>query len=137
MSVRDYCEAMLRRAGDHPVIIDGMYYGWFTDNTITSITQVTSDMLSASTVRAAELDKLIAQSIGNVPQGAWIIVLLPDTCSMSAYKDTGAGAPMPFDVNAAAPDTGANGYPVTIDDKPMLVYGELALADGIRYIYVK
>lgn len=106
------------------------YYGYLTDSTLTSITQITPAHLEQLTrVTAAELGKT---SLGVVPAGSWPVVIVPE--GYAAYKDDGLGGMAPFSTDNGAAGTGANGAAVEGIGK---VYGEFKLAATELFIYVK
>ena len=74
--------------------------------------------------------------LGEVPAGAWILALLPAESGLRACRDTGTGLPVPFEENAGAAGTGANGARIRIGDTDMLCYGELSLVGGTRFMHI-
>ena len=106
------------------------YYGYITDNTLTSVTQITAAHLEQLTsVTATELGKT---SLGVVPAGSWPVVIVPE--GFIAYKDDGLGGFAQFSTNNGAANTGANGIKLDGIGK---VYGEFKLSSAELFIYVK
>lgn len=112
-----------------------MYYGVIHSTTMTNITQVTADELSASSVITEPASAIGKVDLGEVPSGSWIIALLPS--GLSARKDDGFGGKTGFAENNAAPSTGANGQAVDVDGNSYYVYGEFVLATGRATIYIE
>lgn len=107
-----------------------IYYGYITDPSLTSVTQITPAHLEQLTsVTAAGLGKT---SLGIVPAGSWPVVVVPE--DYAAYKDDGLGGLAPFSTDNGATGTGANG---TVIDGVGKVYGEFKLADAEIFFYVR
>lgn len=121
-----------------------MYYGYITSEvagSVIKVTQITTAMITAAieagTMQEAIPVALNKTSIGTVPAGALIAVMIPAAAGMSAAKFDGIGGQAAFDLDNGGAGTGANGASVTLDDTSYKVYGEFALVAGERYIYVK
>lgn len=121
-----------------------MYYGYITSEvagSVIKVTQITTAMITAAieagTMQEAIPVELNKTSIGTVPAGALIAVMIPTAAGMSAAKFDGIGGQAAFDLDNGGAGTGANGASVTLDDTSYKVYGEFALVAGERYIYVK
>ena len=107
-----------------------IYYGYITDPSLTSVTQITPAHLEQLTsVTAAGMGKT---SLGIVPAGSWPVVVVPE--GYAAYKDDGLGRMAPFSTDNGATGTGANG---TVIDGVGKVYGEFKLADAEIFFYVR
>ena len=120
-----------------------MYYGYITSEvagSVIKVTQITTAMITAAieagTMQEAIPVELNKTSIGTVPAGALIAVMIPTAAGMSAAKFDGIGGQAAFDLDNGGAGTGANGASVTLDDTSYKVYGEFALVAGERYIYV-
>lgn len=111
-----------------------MYYGYVLDNDIASVTEVTPETLTQSTMTAVEAAPLDKQSIGIVPAGAWIIVIVP--VGYTATKFDGISAQVPFSENNGESGTGANGVSIELDGKTYKLYGEFQLTNAEKFIYV-
>ena len=61
-----------------------------------------------------------------------MVVAIPKDLGLIAMKDDGFGGQMAFDEDVF----GANGIEVDFEGVPYLIYGELALVSGERFIYV-
>ena len=72
------------------------------------------------------------QSVGNVPEECFLIVAVPKTSGLIGKIDNGVGSPVAFSTDSF----GANGVEVTYNDVPYLLYGELTLVSGERFLYV-
>ena len=79
---------------------------------------------------------LAKTSIGTVPAGALIAVLIPAAAGMKASKFDGISAKVEFELDNAVSGSGANGAAVTLDGKSYKVWGEFSLVAGERFIYV-
>lgn len=114
-----------------------IYYGYipyevYGDN-VTGFQDVTIDMIKNENAGMQETKvALEKQSIGEVPEGALIMVAIPAANSFVAKKDDGLGNAVAFDESTM----GANGLEMEIDGKAHKVYGELALVAGERFIYI-
>lgn len=105
-------------------------YGYLTDPSLTSVTQITAAHLEQlSSVTAAALGKT---SLGVVPAGYWPVVVVPE--GYAAYKDDGLGGMVPFSIDNGAANTGANGVTISGVGK---VYGEFKLASAEIFFYVR
>lgn len=115
-----------------------MYYGYIpyeTAGDIQSVTAVTADMLECSSMISAAPGPLDKTSIGTVPAGAWIIVLIPENSGLTAAKYNGINGATNFEVDNGITGSGANGANVTIGGITYLVYGEFCLSEGEYFIY--
>lgn len=105
------------------------YYGYLTDSTLTSVTQITAEHLAQLTsVTGSGLGKT---SLGVVPAGSWPVVVVPE--GYAAYKDDGLGGMAPFSTDNGAANTGANDIAISGVGK---VYGEFKLAAAEIFIYI-
>ena len=77
-------------------------------------------------------ESLNKTSLGNVPEAGYMVVAIPKDLGLIAMKDDGFGGQMAFDEDVF----GANGIEVDFEGVPYLIYGELALVSGERFIYV-
>lgn len=115
-----------------------MYYGYIpyeTAGNIQSVTSVTADMLTCDSMTSAEPAALNKTSIGTVPAGAWIIVLIPENSGLTAAKYNGINGATNFEVDNGITGSGANGANVTIGGITYLIYGEFCLSEGEYFIY--
>ena len=71
-------------------------------------------------------------SIGDVPSGGFIVVAIKKELGLTAKKDDGIGGLVEFDET----DIGANGVEVVFNDVEYLLFGEFAVIDGERFIYI-
>ena len=115
---------------EEPGSVVEIRYGYLTDPSLTSVTQITPSHLEQLTsVTAAELGKT---SLGVVPAGSWPVVIVPE--GYAAYKDDGLGGMVPFSIDNGAANTGANGIALEGIGR---VYGEFKLAAAEIFFYVR
>lgn len=124
-------------------VTGAMYYGYISSavaGAITSVTQITSEILAAAVTAGtmtettpATLDKT---SLGTVPAGSWPVVLIPSAAAYVATKDNGIGGKVSFALNNGVDGSGANGTAVTIGSKEYKVYGEFQLVTAEQSIYI-
>lgn len=110
-----------------------MFYGVLTGR-IQSFREVTLDMLNNEkgiiSTRPGERPSV---SLGNVPQGCYIVVAIPALYNYLVTKDNGFGGKVPFDESII----GANGIDIKLDGIAYRIYGEFALAGGNRMIHIE
>jgi len=111
-----------------------MYYGYVQEAEMTSISEITADMLTQPTMTSATAGMLEKQSIGVVPAGAWVAVLAP--VGYVATKFDGVSEQIPFDEDNGAPGTGANGTEIELDGVTYKLYGEFQLTNSEKFIYI-
>lgn len=120
-----------------------MYYGYITAaaaGSITSVKQITADILAAAKAAGTMTEVATAAAIGkvtldNVPAYSWIVALLPP--GLKAVKDDGVGGKVEFSLNNGTNDSGANGAMTIIGSDKALVYGELQLITAKTTIYIE
>ena len=125
--------------GYHPGIPEGtvMYYGYIpyeiTNDEILSYSDIEFRhlQLEGAVIETTE-EALDKTSLGQVPEAAYMIVAIPEGAGFVAKKDDGFGGLVPFDESSM----GANGVKADFDGVSYLIYGELALAKGERFIYI-
>ena len=122
---------------------DKMYFGYITSavaGSTVKVTGITKTMLDAAleaeTMQSLNPVALAKTSIGTVPAGALIAVLIPAAAGMKASKFDGISAKVEFELDNAVSGSGANGAAVTLDGKSYKVWGEFSLVAGERFIYV-
>ena len=124
----------------HPGVPEGakIYYGYIPVNIhgglYASFEEITPDLIKNENnvfeiVEPKVLDKV---SIGNVPENALIIVLVPVAAELKVFKDNGMGAKVAFDESIS----GANGIFFEMDEIEYALYGEWATVDGERLVYI-
>lgn len=116
-----------------------MYYGFIpyeVAGRISSYREITKSMItdSRSKIVSASPSKLNKTSIGIVPEGGLIIVVLPYSYNLTASKDNGIGGKAEFNTTQEVPN--ANGIEIMLDGIPYKLYGEMLLIDGEIFIYV-
>ena len=114
-----------------------IYYGYIpyeiTNDAISTYDDITLELVqlpgAAIKTTIGELDKT---SLGQVPEAGYMVVAIPKALGLMAMKDDGFGGQMAWDESTL----GANGVEVDFDGVPYLIFGELALVSGERFIYI-
>jgi hypothetical protein len=112
-----------------------MYYGYisFEKFDVRDFSNITLDMIQdeTSSIKTTEgtLEKV---SVGVVPEAQLIVVAIPKASNFVAMKDNGLGGQVPFDESVI----GANGAEADFNGVPYMLYGELTLMSGERFIYI-
>ena len=116
-----------------------MYHGWVMSTSDKyKVTDITADMLTASTVASADAAPLGKTSLGDAPAAAMVFVLLPKSSNLKALKFDGIGGYLGFEENNGGINgSGANGTEITLNGEQYLVYGEIRLVDGETFIKVE
>ncbi len=110
-----------------------MYYGYVpyeVAGNIQSVSEITLAMLTDSNSSVTETDAAARDktSLGNVPAGAWAVVMIPKASELEALKFDGVGGWTTWAENNGFAGSGANGEEVLLGDVPYLVYGQFNLA---------
>ena len=110
-----------------------MYYGYIPQAVLGStyrVGQITAAMLedSRSVITEADTGPLGKTSLGTVPEGALVVVLLPTGNGLVAEKFDGLGGYVEFIENNVESGTGANGAGYSLNGEPYSIYGEYVLA---------
>ena len=113
------------------------YYGYIpyaVTGVISSYADITLDMIKDNRSHISTCEGALAskQSVGNVPEECFLLVAVPKTSGLIGKIDNGVGSPVAFSTDSF----GANGVEVTYNDVPYLLYGELTLVPGERFLYV-
>jgi hypothetical protein len=129
----------------HPTAPDKSknYYGYIPHEVIVqennnmpinSFAEITMSMIKHGNSKMVEEtpQKKSRVSLGVVPEACYIIVVVPAACGYSVTKDNGMGGRVNFNEE----DFGANGLAVKYNDIDYLIYGELTLISGERFIYI-
>jgi hypothetical protein len=112
-----------------------IYYGYisFEKFDVRDFSNITLDMIQdeTSSIQTTEgtLEKV---SVGVVPEAQLIVVAIPKASNFVAMKDNGLGGQVPFDESVI----GANGAEADFNGVPYMLYGELTLMSGERFIYI-
>ena len=116
-----------------------MYYGWvMSTSEIYKVTDITADMLTASTVISANAAPMDKTSLGDAPAGALLFVMLPKTSQLTALKFDGISGYVEFEENAGGVvGSGANGAEITFGGTTYLAFGEVRLIAGETFIKVE
>ena len=120
-------------SGGSPVYTGKMMYGYIPQSVLGSvyhIGQITPTMLADSRSKITEADAgtLGKTSLGTVPEGALVVVLLPTGNGLVAEKFDGLGGYVEFIENNVESGTGANGADYSYNGTPYQIYGEYVLA---------
>lgn len=110
-----------------------MYYGYIPQAVLGStyrVGQITAAMFadSRSVITEADTGPLDKTSLGTVPEGALVVVLLPTGNGLVAEKFDGLGGYVEFIENNVESGTGANGAGYSLNGEPYSIYGEYVLA---------
>lgn len=115
-----------------------MYYGYIQSAGLSSVTAITDEILeaaiSAGTMIKADAKVLTKTSLGIVPAGAFVTVIVPE--NFTASKDNGFNGIVEFSENNGQTGTGANGAEITLSDVKYKVYGEFKLTNSEVFFYV-
>ena len=113
-----------------------MFYGFIhspVSGPIMSYSDITPDMVKeGADIVSSRIGEKNAVSMGNVPEGCYIVVAVPSSTKYVVTKDNGFGGKTTFDDTVV----GANGVEVDFGNIKYSLYGELALVAGERYIYI-
>lgn len=124
----------------HPGVPEGakIYYGYIPvevhGGLFATFEEITPELMKDENnvfeiVEPKALDKV---SIGNVPENALIIVLVPAAAELKVFKDNGMGSKVKFDESIA----GANGIFFEMDEIEYSLYGEWSSVDGERLVHI-
>ena len=110
-----------------------MYYGYIPQEVLGTtyrVGQITAAMLedSRSVITEADTGTLDKTSLGTVPAGSLVVVLLPTGNGLVAKKFDGLGGYVEFIENNVESGTGANGAGYSLNGEPYSIYGEYVLA---------
>lgn len=123
---------------DEPTETNTVYYGYVTDASLTSISNLTWDMVTTAinngTMTEASISSLGKTSIGTPPVGSYVVVLT--TNNMIATKDDGFGGKVAFTETIGDVAVGTNGSSITLNNTAYNLYGELRTNTSEVFIYV-
>ena len=129
--------------GDTPSVSAKIYYGYVPyevagDNT-ESVAAITLAMLTDedSSITQADAVAMGKTSLGNVPAGAWTVVMIPKAANLEALKFDGIGGYTEFALDNGFENSGANGAEILLGDVPYLVYGQFNLAASELFFTVQ
>ena len=114
-----------------------VYYGYIpyeVTGVISSYADITLEMINDSKSHISTCEGALAtkQSVGLVPEECFLLVAVPKSAGLVGKIDNGGGSPVAFNTDSF----GANGTEVTYNGVPYLLYGELTLVSGERFLYV-
>ena len=99
-----------------------------------SYEEITADLIKNENAVFTMIDPVSTGeiSMGNIPEFALIIVLVPALANLKVSKNNGMGSRVKFDEDLA----GANGISIIIDNVEYLLFGEFATISGERLIFI-
>ena len=114
-----------------------VYYGYVpyaVTGVISSYADITLDMIKDSRSHISKCEGALAskQSVGLVPEECFLIVAVPKSAGLVGKIDNGGGSPVAFNTDSF----GTNGTEVVYNGVPYLLYGEITLVSGERFLYV-
>lgn len=114
--------------------IGSIAYGYVISDRIQSVTEITSAMLEQSTIRQVSASALDKTSLGTIPAGAWVVVLVPEGYHVTKFD--GISGKIPFSENNGMTGTGANGKDFWVEGIKYKIYGEFKLTTAELFFYV-
>lgn len=127
---------LLKKNDNEEIELANVYYGYFpytVNPDLRNYADIKLEYLlhEDAVMETAEgvLDKT---STRDVPSGGFIVVAIKKELGLTAKKDDGIGGLVEFDET----DIGANGVEVVFNDVEYLLFGEFAVIDGERFIYI-
>ncbi len=119
-----------------------MYYGYIPTavaGDVYKVKEITMEMLTdaRSSIVAVTPDVLLKTSLGVVPEGALVVVMIPTSSNLKASKFNGLNGQVAFaEDSGSLLGTGANGYTSVINNVAYEIYGEFKLSSAEMFIYV-
>ena len=121
---------------EEPVIVNKIHYGYvpyvdelgaieYSDLTMSIIKKY-------GVMQEADVAVMDKTSLGLMPDGAMVVIAVPEESGFVVTKDNGFGSKMQFDEEIL----GTNGMLVNFDGVNYKVFGELLLADAELFFYV-
>ena len=126
----------------NPTPINYMYYGFYndgqTDYSLVSASSIITAVTSGSVIKT-ELSTLGKTAVSNMNMTDRLIILIPQTSSLTVLKDDGFGGKVLFQETDGMPNTASNGeYTTTIDGVIYKVYGEFVVGNNTElFIYIQ
>jgi hypothetical protein len=127
---------LLKKNDNDEIELANVYYGYFPYTVNPELRNYADIKLEYilhedAVMETAEgvLDKT---STGHIPVGGFIVVAVKKELGLTVKKDDGIGGLVEFDET----DSGANGVEVVFDGVEYLLFGEFAVIDGERFIYI-
>lgn len=124
-------------SNNHPQQEHFIYYGYIPQSVygnVTDFKDITIEMIKHEESSINEVKEIVGKtSLGVVPEACFMIVAIPKESNFIAKKDNGFGGLIPFDESIL----GVNGIEVEYDNVDYLVFGELTLVSGERFIYLE
>jgi hypothetical protein len=127
---------LLKKNDNEEIELANVYYGYFPYTVNPELRNYADIKLEYilhedAVMETAEgvLDKT---STGHIPVGGFIVIAVKKELGLTVKKDDGIGGLVEFDET----DSGANGVEVVFDGVEYLLFGEFAVIDGERFIYI-
>lgn len=127
---------LLKKNDNEEIELANVYYGYFPYTVNPELRNYADIKLEYilhedAVMETAEgvLDKT---STGHIPVGGFIVIAVKKELGLTVRKDDGIGGLVEFDET----DSGANGVEVVFDGVEYLLFGEFAVIDGERFIYI-
>ena len=127
---------LLKKNDNDEIELANVYYGYFpytVNPELRNYADIKLEYLlhEDAVIETAEgaLDKT---STGDIPVGGFIVIAVKKGLGLTVKKDDGIGGLVEFDET----DSGANGVEVVFDGVEYLLFGEFAVIDGERFIYI-
>lgn len=127
---------LLKKNDNEEIELANVYYGYFPYTVNPELRNYADIKLEYilhedAVIETAEgvLDKT---STGHIPVGGFIVIAVKKELGLTVRKDDGIGGLVKFDET----DSGANGVEVVFDGVEYLLFGEFAVIDGERFIYI-
>ena len=127
---------LLKKNDNEETGLANVYYGYFpytVNPELRNYADIKLEYLlhEDAVIETAEgvLDKT---STGDIPVGGFIVIAVKKGLGLTVKKDDGIGGLVEFDET----DSGANGVEVVFDGVEYLLFGEFAVIDGERFIYI-
>ena len=127
---------LLKKNDNEEIELANVYYGYFPYTVNPELRNYADIKLEYilhedAVIETAEgvLDKT---STGHIPVGGFIVIAVKKELGLTVRKDDGIGGLVEFDET----DSGANGVEVVFDGVEYLLFGEFAVIDGERFIYI-
>lgn len=125
----------------HPGLPEGamIHYGYIPievhNGLCAHYEEITVEMIQdeRNVIQIVEPKSMGEISLGEIPNYALIVILVPEVAELRVTKNNGMGSRVEFDETSVC---GANGIPFVMDDIAYLLYGEFASISGERKIFI-
>ena len=123
----------------HPGAPEGskIYYGYIPyelHQGLINYNDINAEILlnEACVLNVTEPKALGEVSLGDIPEFALIVVVVPKAAELNVAKNNGIGSKVEFEEEVM----GANGISMMIDEIEYLLYGEFAIISGERKVFI-